>query len=152
MCVAYSRPKNLGNIFTYRKIDRLDGPPVSSYLEQRMNNHRGRLDGIIQIIIWIHIGPLCQISILEAGGGSVCGVSMGTVTWFYMLQEFECKTTSHRNTSVRDIISLIQGNGQGTQVVMAPPTSRAPKSSYLYLFLLQEVVEQRGESKEPTRP
>ena len=27
MCVAYSRPKNLGNIFTYRKIDRLDGPP-----------------------------------------------------------------------------------------------------------------------------
>ena len=33
MCVAYSRPKNLGNIFTYRKIDRLDGPPVSSYLE-----------------------------------------------------------------------------------------------------------------------
>ena len=33
MCVAYSRPKNLGNIFTYRKIDRLNGPPVSSYLE-----------------------------------------------------------------------------------------------------------------------
>ena len=33
MCVAYSRPKNLGNIFTYRKIDRLDGPLVSSYLE-----------------------------------------------------------------------------------------------------------------------
>ena len=33
VCVAYSRPKNLGNIFTYRKIDRLDGPPVSSYLE-----------------------------------------------------------------------------------------------------------------------
>ena len=33
MCVAYSRPENLGNIFTYRKFDRLDGPPVSSYLE-----------------------------------------------------------------------------------------------------------------------
>ena len=33
MCVAYSRPKNLGNFFTYCKIDRLDGPPVSSYLE-----------------------------------------------------------------------------------------------------------------------
>ena len=33
MCVAYSRPKNLGNIFTYRRIDRLDGPLVSSYLE-----------------------------------------------------------------------------------------------------------------------
>ena len=33
MCVAYSRLKNLGNIFTYRKIDRLNGPPVSSYLE-----------------------------------------------------------------------------------------------------------------------
>ena len=33
MCVAYSRPKNLGNIFTYHKVDRLDGPPVSSYLE-----------------------------------------------------------------------------------------------------------------------
>ena len=27
MCVAYSCPKNLGNIFTYRKIDRLDGNP-----------------------------------------------------------------------------------------------------------------------------
>ena len=33
MWVAYSLPKNMGNIFTYRKIDRLDGPPVSSYLE-----------------------------------------------------------------------------------------------------------------------
>ena len=33
MCVAYSRPRNLGNIFTYRKIDRLDGPPASSYLK-----------------------------------------------------------------------------------------------------------------------
>ena len=33
MCVAYSRLKNLGNIFTYRKIDRLNGPPVSSDLE-----------------------------------------------------------------------------------------------------------------------
>ena len=26
MCVAYSRPKTLGNIFIYHKIDRLDGP------------------------------------------------------------------------------------------------------------------------------
>ena len=33
MCVAYSRCNNLGNIFTYRKIDCLNGPPVSSYLE-----------------------------------------------------------------------------------------------------------------------
>ena len=33
MCMAYSRPKNLGNIFTYRKIDRLDGLLVSSSLE-----------------------------------------------------------------------------------------------------------------------
>ena len=34
--VAYIRPKNLGNIFTYRKVDCLDGPPVSSYLEYRI--------------------------------------------------------------------------------------------------------------------
>ena len=27
MCVAYSHPKNLGNIFTYKTIDHLDGPP-----------------------------------------------------------------------------------------------------------------------------
>ena len=33
MCVAYSSPKNIGNIFTYRKNDRLDGLLVSSYLE-----------------------------------------------------------------------------------------------------------------------
>ena len=33
MCLAYRRPKNLRNIFTYRKIDSLDGPPVSSDLE-----------------------------------------------------------------------------------------------------------------------
>ena len=33
MCMAYSLPKNMGNIFIYRKIDRLDGPPISSYLE-----------------------------------------------------------------------------------------------------------------------
>ena len=33
MCVEYSCPKNLSNIFTYCKIDRLDGPQVSSYLE-----------------------------------------------------------------------------------------------------------------------
>ena len=33
MCVAYSRPNNLGKIFIYRKIDRLDDPSVSSYLE-----------------------------------------------------------------------------------------------------------------------
>ena len=29
MCVVYSRPKNLRNIFTYRKVDRLEGLPVS---------------------------------------------------------------------------------------------------------------------------
>jgi len=33
LCVAYSRPPNLGNLFSYRKIDNLAGPPVSSYLE-----------------------------------------------------------------------------------------------------------------------
>ena len=33
MCVAYSRPKNIGNVFTYRKVDRLDGLPVSSYMD-----------------------------------------------------------------------------------------------------------------------
>ena len=33
MCVAYSRPKSLGNIFTYRKVDCLGGPSVSSYME-----------------------------------------------------------------------------------------------------------------------
>ena len=31
MCVAYSVPKNLGNIFTYRKVDRLDGPSLLLY-------------------------------------------------------------------------------------------------------------------------
>ena len=33
MCMAYSRLKNLGNIFIYRKVDCHNGPPVSSYLE-----------------------------------------------------------------------------------------------------------------------
>ena len=33
MCVAYIRLKNLKNIFTYHKVDHLDGPPVSSYME-----------------------------------------------------------------------------------------------------------------------
>ena len=33
MFVAYIRPKNLGNIFTYQNIYRLVGPLVSSYLE-----------------------------------------------------------------------------------------------------------------------
>ena len=33
MCVAYSLPKNISNIFTYREVDRFDGHPVSSYLE-----------------------------------------------------------------------------------------------------------------------
>ena len=32
MCVAYSRPKNLINIFTYYKFIRRNGPPVSSYM------------------------------------------------------------------------------------------------------------------------
>ena len=36
MCVKYIPNKNLGNIFTYRKIDRLDGPPASSYLDKRL--------------------------------------------------------------------------------------------------------------------
>ena len=38
MCVAYSRPKNLGKIFTCRKVDHIDGPPVSSYLEYRLGD------------------------------------------------------------------------------------------------------------------
>ena len=33
MCVAYSRPKIIGNIFTYQKVDHFDGPLVSSYTE-----------------------------------------------------------------------------------------------------------------------
>ena len=33
MCMAYSRLKNLGNIFIYHKVDCHNGPPVSSYLE-----------------------------------------------------------------------------------------------------------------------
>ena len=33
MCLAYSRPKNIDNIFTYPKVDRFYEPPVSSYLE-----------------------------------------------------------------------------------------------------------------------
>ena len=32
MYVAYNRPKKLGNIFTYRKVDSLEGLPVSSYM------------------------------------------------------------------------------------------------------------------------
>ena len=32
MCVAYSRPKNLGNIFMYCKVDRIYGPSMSSYM------------------------------------------------------------------------------------------------------------------------
>ena len=32
MCVAYIHPINLGNIFTYRKVNCLGGPPVSSYM------------------------------------------------------------------------------------------------------------------------
>ena len=31
LTVAYSRPLNIGNILSYRKMDRLSGPPVSSY-------------------------------------------------------------------------------------------------------------------------
>ena len=33
MCVAYSHPKHLGNIFTYQKVDYPEGDPVSSYME-----------------------------------------------------------------------------------------------------------------------
>ena len=43
MCVAYSRPKYLGNIFTYRKVDRIDGPPVSSYMETGGPSRRSTL-------------------------------------------------------------------------------------------------------------
>ena len=31
-------PKILGNIFTYRKVDRLNGPPVSFYLEYTLGD------------------------------------------------------------------------------------------------------------------
>ena len=33
ICVAYSCPKSLGNIFTYRKVNFRDGTSVSSYME-----------------------------------------------------------------------------------------------------------------------
>ena len=33
MYVAYSRPKIIGNIFTYHKVYSLKGPPVSYYME-----------------------------------------------------------------------------------------------------------------------
>ena len=33
MCVTYSRPKNIGNIFTYHRDDCLDGTPVSYYMD-----------------------------------------------------------------------------------------------------------------------
>lgn len=33
LIVAYSRPHNLGNLLSYRKIDHWDGPPVSSFLD-----------------------------------------------------------------------------------------------------------------------
>ena len=33
VCGLYP-PENLGNIFMYRKVDHLDGPPVSSYMEE----------------------------------------------------------------------------------------------------------------------
>ena len=32
MIIAYSRPPNLGNLLSYRKIDTTNGPPVSSYV------------------------------------------------------------------------------------------------------------------------
>ena len=32
MVIAYSRPPNLSNLLSYRKIDKLSGPKVSSYL------------------------------------------------------------------------------------------------------------------------
>ena len=32
MTVAYSRPHNLGNLFSYRKLDNSTGPPVSSFI------------------------------------------------------------------------------------------------------------------------
>ena len=31
LTVAYNRPLNLGNILSYRNIDKLTGPPVSSF-------------------------------------------------------------------------------------------------------------------------
>ena len=33
MCVEYSFSHNLGNIFTYREVNFIDGTPVSSYME-----------------------------------------------------------------------------------------------------------------------
>lgn len=33
MTVAYSRPPNLGNLLSYRRIDKLNGPKVSSFLD-----------------------------------------------------------------------------------------------------------------------
>ena len=36
--------------------------------------------------IYPNNGPLLQIIIIEDGGVSVCGVSVGVITMFYMLQ------------------------------------------------------------------
>lgn len=36
MIIAYSRPPNLGNILSYRKLDDTNGPPVSQYAARYM--------------------------------------------------------------------------------------------------------------------
>ena len=38
MCMAYSRPENFGDIFTYCKVNRLYGTPVSSHTEYRLGS------------------------------------------------------------------------------------------------------------------
>ena len=57
-----------------------------------------------------HNGPLFQSSLLEAGGGSMRGVSVGSGTWFCMLQDLECKTDLHSKTSGQERRILLPGN------------------------------------------
>ena len=43
LIVCYSRPPNLGNLLSYRQLQVLDGPPVSSY--RRITNSEGLVTG-----------------------------------------------------------------------------------------------------------
>ena len=89
-------------------------------------------------------GPLCQIRLLEDGGGSVCGGSVGAGTHFCMIQEPECKTALQSNTSEEAIIRTLAGNGQGYWVFRVPPSARDPKLAYFQPFIPQEVTYKGG--------
>ena len=89
-----------------------------------------------------HNRPLCQILLLESGGGSVCGGSVGSGTQLCMIQELECKTESHSKTPGQERRGLFLVNGKGAWFVMVPPASRTLKLAYFQPFLPQEVTEQ----------